>query len=201
MRWRLSPDQRRRGVIADVGGGNHAQGRGLYTPQAAPAFPPVIVMPVGTPMVKIENTRRHDAEIVISRARRWRKRASLPALHAKSHDMILIHPYDDPLIIAGQGTIGLEMLEAVADLDTLVVPIGGGGLISGIAVAAKSLRPDIRIVGVQAGLYPVDVRNAVKKRTTADARRYAGRKASRSRRRDGASPPASFANWSTRSCW
>jgi threonine dehydratase len=75
--------------------------------------------------------------------------------------MTMIHPYDDPLIIAGQGTIALEMLEAVEVLDTLVVPIGGGGLISGIAVAAKSLRPDLRIVGVQAALYP-SMYNAIK---------------------------------------
>jgi threonine dehydratase len=74
--------------------------------------------------------------------------------HCKAHGMTLIHPYDDPLIIAGQGTIALEMLEAVPGLDTLVIPIGGGGLISGVAVAAKSLKPDIRVIGVQAELYP-----------------------------------------------
>jgi threonine dehydratase len=112
-----------------------------------------IVMPIGTPMVKVENTRRHGAEIVIS-GKTLEEAGEFARKHCKTHGMTLIHPYDDPLIIAGQGTIALEMLEAVPVLDTLVVPIGGGGLISGIAVAAKSLKPDLRIVGVQAELYP-----------------------------------------------
>jgi threonine dehydratase len=117
-------------------------------------------MPVGTPMVKVENTRRHGAEIIISGAT-LEEAGEFVRAHAKAHDLTLIHPYDDPLVIAGQGTIALEMLEAVPELDTLVVPIGGGGLISGIALAAKSLKPDLRIVGVQAGLYP-SMYNAVK---------------------------------------
>jgi threonine dehydratase len=111
-------------------------------------------------MVKVENTRRHDAEIVISGAT-LEEAGEFARAYAQSHDLTMIHPYDDPLVIAGQGTIALEMLEAVPELDTLVVPIGGGGLISGIAVAAKSLKPGLRIVGVQAGLYP-SMYNAVK---------------------------------------
>jgi threonine dehydratase len=153
----LSPDQRRRGVIA-MSAGNHAQGVAYHARRLG--IPAVIVMPIGTPMVKVENTRRHDAEIVISGAT-LEEAGEFARAHAGAHEMTLIHPYDDPLVIAGQGTIGLEMLEAVPALDTLVVPIGGGGLISGIAVAAKSLKPDLRIVGVQAGLYP-SMYNAVR---------------------------------------
>jgi threonine dehydratase len=153
----LSPDERRRGVIA-MSAGNHAQGVAYHARRLG--IPAVIVMPAGTPMVKVENTRRHDAEIVISGAT-LEEAGEFARAYAQSHDLTMIHPYDDPLVIAGQGTIALEMLEAVPELDTLVVPIGGGGLISGIAVAAKSLKPGLRIVGVQAGLYP-SMYNAVK---------------------------------------
>ena len=153
----LSPDERRRGVIA-MSAGNHAQGVAYHARRLG--IPAVIVMPAGTPMVKVENTRRHGAEIVISGAT-LEEAGEFARAYAQSHDLTMIHPYDDPLVIAGQGTIALEMLEAVPELDTLVVPIGGGGLISGIAVAAKSLKPGLRIVGVQAGLYP-SMYNAVK---------------------------------------
>jgi len=152
----LSPDQRRRGVVA-MSAGNHAQGVAYHARRLG--IPAVIVMPIGTPMVKVENTRRHEAEVVISGAT-FEESGEFARAHAKAHDMTLIHPYDDPLVIAGQGTIALEMLEAVPELDTLVVPIGGGGLISGMAVAAKSLKPDLRIVGAQAGLYP-SMNNAI----------------------------------------
>ena len=145
----LSPDERRRGVIA-MSAGNHAQGVAYHANLLG--IPATIVMPVGTPMVKIENTRRHGAEIIISGT--LEECGEFAIAHGKAHDMTLVHPYDDPLIIAGQGTIALEMLDAVPQLDTLVVPIGGGGLISGMAVAAKALKPDLRIVGVQAQLYP-----------------------------------------------
>ena len=146
----LSPDERRRGVIA-MSAGNHAQGVAYHARRLG--IPAVIVMPVGTPMVKVENTRRLEAEVIISGAT-LEEAGEFTRAHAKAHDMILVHPYDDPLVIAGQGTVALEMIAAVPDLDTLVVPIGGGGLISGIAVAAKTLKPDVRIVGVQARLYP-----------------------------------------------
>ena len=110
-------------------------------------------MPVGTPTVKIENTRRHGATVIEGGAT-LEDAAALATDHGREQGLTYIHPYDDPMIIAGQGTIALEMLASVPDLDVLIVPIGGGGLISGMAVAAKTLKPDIEIVGVQAALYP-----------------------------------------------
>ncbi|QHO78660.1 threonine ammonia-lyase [Bradyrhizobium sp. CCBAU 051011] len=146
----LSPDERRRGVIA-MSAGNHAQGVAYHANRLG--IPATIVMPVGTPMVKIENTRRHGANTIIS-GKTLEQAGEFARKHGEANNLIMIHPYDDPLIIAGQGTIALEMLKAAPDLDTLVVPIGGGGLISGMAIAAKSLKPELRIVGVQAQLYP-----------------------------------------------
>ena len=153
----LSSDERRRGVIA-MSAGNHAQGVAYHAKRLG--IPATIVMPLGSPMVKIENTRRHGAEVIVT-GNTLEEAGAFALDHGKAHGMILIHPYDDPKVIAGQGTIALEMLEAVPDLDTLVVPIGGGGLISGIAVMAKSLQPSLRIIGVQARLYP-SMYNAIK---------------------------------------
>jgi threonine dehydratase len=146
----LSPDERRRGVIA-MSAGNHAQGLAYHAMRLG--IPAAIVMPIGTPMVKVENTRRHGAEVILS-GQTVEEAGELARDTANARGMTLIHPYDDRLIIAGQGTIALEMLQAVPSLDTLVVPIGGGGLISGIAIAAKALKPSLRIVGVEAQLYP-----------------------------------------------
>jgi threonine dehydratase len=146
----LSAEERRRGVIA-MSAGNHAQGVAHHARRLG--IPATIVMPAGTPMVKIENTRRHGAEVIIS-GLTLEQAGEFARKQAAVQDMTLIHPYDDPLIIAGQGTIALEMLDAIAELDTLVVPIGGGGLISGVAIAARALEPNLRIVGVQAALYP-----------------------------------------------
>jgi threonine dehydratase len=110
-------------------------------------------VPVGTPTVKIENTRRHGANVIEGGAT-LEEATTLAADLGREQGLTFIHPYDDPMIIAGQGTIALEMLAAVPDLDVLLVPIGGGGLISGMAVAAKTLKPDIEVIGVQAALYP-----------------------------------------------
>jgi threonine dehydratase len=146
----LSADERRRGVIA-MSAGNHAQGVAYHARRLG--IPATIVMPIGTPMVKIENTRRLGADIIIS-GETLEEAGAFARAHCETYGMTFIHPYDDARIIAGQGTIALEMLEAVPELDTLVVPIGGGGLISGVAIAARSLKPDIRVIGVQAELYP-----------------------------------------------
>jgi len=153
----LSAQERRNGVIT-MSAGNHAQGVAFHARRLG--IPATIVMPIGTPMVKVENTRRHGANIIL--AGKTLEEAGPVALdHGEAHGMTLVHPYDDPLIIAGQGTIGLEMLKAVPELDTLVVPIGGGGLISGIAIAAKTLKADIRVIGVEATLYP-SMHNAIR---------------------------------------
>jgi threonine dehydratase len=152
----LSPEERSRGVIA-MSAGNHAQGVAYHASRLG--IPATIVMPVGTPMVKVENTRRHGAEVIIT-GQTLEEAGAFARAHAEAKGLSLIHPYDDPLIMAGTGTVALEMLDAAPELDTLVVPIGGGGLISGMAFAARSLRPELRIVGVQAELYP-SMHNAI----------------------------------------
>ncbi len=146
----LSPDERAAGVIA-MSAGNHAQGVAYHANRLG--IPATIVMPQGTPFVKIENTRRHGAEVIVHGAT-LEEAAAFAHERCQRLGLTFIHPYDDPLIIAGQGTIALEMLKAVPELETLVVPIGGGGLISGIAVAAKAIKPAIEVIGVEAELYP-----------------------------------------------
>ena len=153
----LDAGERQRGVIA-MSAGNHAQGVAYHAKRLG--IPATIVMPVGTPMVKVENTRRHGATVIVEGAT-LEDSAAFARARGVAERRVFIHPYDDPLVIAGQGTVALEMLATVPQIDTLVVPVGGGGLISGMAVAAKGLRPDIRIVGVQSSLYP-SMHNAVK---------------------------------------
>ncbi|MDX2257950.1 MAG: threonine ammonia-lyase [Hyphomicrobiaceae bacterium] len=152
----LSPDEQARGVIA-MSAGNHAQGVAYHARRLG--IPAVIVMPEATPTVKVENTRAHGAEVALVGAT-LEEAAAFARAEGARRGLVFVHPYDDPLVIAGQGTIALEMLRDCPDLDCLVVPIGGGGLISGIAVAAKAMKPGIEIVGVQARLYP-SMRNAV----------------------------------------
>ena len=146
----LSPDARKRGVIA-MSAGNHAQGVAYHAHRLA--IPATIVMPVNTPTVKVVNTRRHGAEVVLT-GETVEESAAFAQTHGRERGLTFIHPYDDPLVIAGQGTLALEMLGTAPEIDTFVVPIGGGGLISGMAVAAKALKPGIRLIGVQAELYP-----------------------------------------------
>ena len=117
-------------------------------------------MPVNTPTVKVVNTRRHGAEVILT-GETVEEAAAFAQAHGRERGLTFIHPYDDPLVIAGQGTLALEMLGAAPEIDTLVVPIGGGGLISGMAIAAKALKPGIRLIGVQAALYP-SMYNAIK---------------------------------------
>jgi threonine dehydratase len=141
-----------------VSAGNHAQGVAYHARRLA--VPATIVMPVNTPTVKVVNTRGHGAEVILT-GETVEEAAAFACQHADEKGLTFIHPYDDPLVIAGQGTIGLEMLAAAPAIDTLIVPIGGGGLISGIAIAAKAVRPDMRVIGVQAALYP-SMYNAVR---------------------------------------
>lgn len=152
----LSETERRRGVIA-MSAGNHAQSVAYHASRLA--APATIVMPVTTPFVKVAATRAYGAEVVLEGETLVEAQARAEAL-AQARGLIWVHPYDDPHIIAGQGTIALEMLAAVPELDVLVVPIGGGGLIAGNAIAARAVKPGIEIVGVEAALYP-SMRNAL----------------------------------------
>ena len=139
-----------RGVIA-ASAGNHAQGVAHHAQRLG--LRAVIVMPVLTPTVKVERTRGFGAEVVLHGNGFDEARVHALTLAAEQ-GLTFIHPFDDALVIAGQGTLGLEMLRVQPDLDTLVIAIGGGGLISGISVAARALRPDIEIIGVQATRFP-----------------------------------------------
>ena len=146
----LSADERRRGVIA-VSAGNHAQGVAYHASRLA--IPATIVMPAATPIVKVENTKSHGADVVLTGAT-LEEAAEAAHRIEQERRLVFIHPFDDPMVIAGQGTVATEMLAQVPAIDTLVVPIGGGGLAAGMAVAARAARPDMRIIGVEAVLYP-----------------------------------------------
>ncbi len=141
----LTEAERRRGVIA-MSAGNHAQGVAYHA--ARLGLRAVIVMPRGTPNNKVKSTRVHGAEVLLEGESLAQAAAHAQALAAKE-GLTFIHPYDDDAVIAGQGTVGLEMLEDVPDLEVLVVPVGGGGLIAGIATAAKALRPEVHVLGVE----------------------------------------------------
>jgi threonine dehydratase len=146
----LTEVERAAGVIA-MSAGNHAQGVAYHARRLG--IPATIVMPAITPTVKVENTRKLGAKVILEGAG-LADAATFAATYGKAHGLTFIHPYDDVKVVAGQGTVALEMLAAVPQLDTLVVPIGGGGLISGVAIAAKHINPNIRIIGVEAQLYP-----------------------------------------------
>src|SRR5436190_1245935 len=146
----LAATERKRGVIA-MSAGNHAQAVAYHASRLG--IPAVIVMPKGSPNTKIKNTQVHGARVVLEGESLHEAGAHAREL-AKRDNLVFVHPYEDPLIIEGQGTVGLEMLESVPDLDVLVVPVGGGGLIAGIATAARALRPAIRVIGVESKTYP-----------------------------------------------
>src|SRR5579871_984255 len=146
----LSAAERRRGVIA-MSAGNHAQAVAYHARRLG--IPATIVMPVTTPFVKVKATEARGATVVLEGETLVEAEARAQAL-ARDRELVWVHPYDDPRIIAGQGTIALEMLEEVPDLDVLVIPVGGGGLIAGCAVAARAKKPTIEIVGVESALYP-----------------------------------------------
>ena len=146
----LSDEQRSAGVIA-MSAGNHAQAVAYHAGQMG--IPAVIVMPSQTPFAKIARTRAYGAEVVLEGRNLNDCESKVQAL-IDSRGLTLIHPYDNNEVMIGQGTVGLEMLIDQPDLDVLVVPIGGGGLVGGIATIAKEMRPNIRIIGVQTEAYP-----------------------------------------------
>jgi threonine dehydratase len=146
----LSPEERERGVIA-ASAGNHAQAVAYHAKRLG--IPATIVMPESTPTVKVTQTAGHGAEVVLHGD-------MFDDAYAKARELALekgyvfVHPFDDPQIIAGAGTVALEMLEDAPDLDMIVVPIGGGGLMSGVSIASRAIKPDIELIGVEAELYP-----------------------------------------------
>src|SRR5215211_326255 len=146
----LTPEERARGVIA-ASAGNHAQAVAYHAKRLG--IPATIVMPESTPTMKVTQTEGHGAHVLLHGD-------MFDDAHSKARELTLeqgyvfVHPFDDPMIIAGAGTVALEMLEDAPDLDTIVVPIGGGGLMSGIAIAARALKPDVELIGVEAELYP-----------------------------------------------
>ena len=145
----LDAQQRTRGIIA-MSAGNHAQGVAYHARRLG--IPATIVMPEETPFTKVERTEGYGARIVLRGAGLAEARAAAGEI-ARAEGLTLVHPYDDPRIVAGQGTLALELLADHPDLDTIVVPIGGGGLISGIAIAAKAVKPEIAIIGVECAHY------------------------------------------------
>jgi threonine dehydratase len=146
----LPPEQRARGVVA-ASAGNHAQGVAYHARRLG--IPAVIVMPRYTPGVKVVHTRGHGAEVILHGEVFDDAKAHAREL-AQQRGLTVVHPYDDEKVIAGQGTIALEMLESWPDLDVLIVPIGGGGMISGMAIAARSLRSQIEVIGAEAVRFP-----------------------------------------------
>jgi len=146
----LTEDERKRGVIA-MSAGNHAQGVAYHAGRLG--IPATIVMPLGTPFNKVKHTKGFGARVVLDGATLSESFTRAQKIAAEEN-LVFVHPYDDPHVIAGQGTVALEMLEDAPRLDALVVPIGGGGLISGISIAGKSLSPNIEIYGVQTRVYP-----------------------------------------------
>jgi len=146
----LSDAERRRGVVA-MSAGNHAQAVAYHAQRLG--IPALIVMPRYTPDIKTERTRRFGAEVILH-GEILAEAAELARRLAAERGLTLVHPYDDPLVIAGQGTIALEMLAAWPDLEVLVIPVGGGGLIAGNAIAARAIKPDLEIIGVETRRFP-----------------------------------------------
>src|SRR6478752_779364 len=153
----LSEAERARGVVA-MSAGNHAQAVAYHARRFG--IPATIVMPETTPLVKVENTRAHGARVVLYGETLYESAVRAREL-AQAETLVFVHPYDDAAVMAGQGTIAREMLADAPDLDVLIIPLGGGGLMAGNAIAAKALKPEIELIGVEAELYP-SFYNAVK---------------------------------------
>lgn len=146
----LTADEKKRGVIA-MSAGNHAQGVAYHAQRLS--IPATIIMPEGTPFTKVERTASFGPRVIL-KGDGIDSAASFARELAAKENLVFVHPYDDPYIVAGQGTIGLEMLHDAPNLDTIIVPIGGGGIMAGIALAAKSINPKIEMIGVETALYP-----------------------------------------------
>jgi threonine dehydratase len=146
----LTAEEATRGVVA-ASAGNHAQGVAYHATRLG--IRSIIVMPLATPLVKVTATREFGAEVILHGANYDEACAEATRL-CESEGMVFLHPFDDAAVMAGQGTIGLEMMEQIAGLDAVIVPIGGGGLIGGIACAIKSSMPQVRVIGVQTSRLP-----------------------------------------------
>jgi threonine dehydratase len=146
----LTDEERRRGLIA-ASAGNHAQAVAYHAGRLGVSA--TILMPEGTPIIKVANTRSYGARVVLHGSSYEEAYAEARRLE-QVDGLTFIHPFDDPAVIAGQGTMGLELLEQLPDLDAVVVPVGGGGLVSGIGIAMKSLRPSVRVIGVETEVLP-----------------------------------------------
>ena len=146
----LGEDERRRGVIA-ASAGNHAQALAYHGQRLG--VPVTIVMPRATPTMKVEHTRRFGAEVVLH-GETYDEAGDHAAAIRRQLDLVLVHPFDDIEVMAGQGTLAAEMLEDCPDLDVILVHIGGGGVIAGCATAAKAIKPEVSVFGVEAAMYP-----------------------------------------------
>ncbi len=146
----LNEEERRRGVVA-ASAGNHAQALAYHGQRLG--VPVVIVMPRATPTVKVEHTRQFGAEVVID-GDSYDDAGHRALAIREERGLVLVHPFDDLEVMAGQGTLAMEMLEETPELEALIVPIGGGGLIAGAATAAKSIKSDVKVIGVEAAMYP-----------------------------------------------
>jgi threonine dehydratase len=154
---RLNPDERQAGVVA-MSAGNHAQALAYHANRLG--IPATIVMPETTPYVKVLATRAHGANVVLQGETLHEAQECAEDL-GRRHGLVWVHPFNDFDVMAGQGTVALEMLNDAPDIDTFVVPVGGGGLIAGMAAAAKGIKPDVKIIGVESALYPA-AQNALK---------------------------------------